>query len=137
MTDPSVTITPLIIAKRFEGSSYQTIVVIFSDGEVVADPFGVCSGSTFVFSRGMSASFGLTLRLIFFSSPLFSAGAAAGFCSLRGSGSLEAQGLSDLECRGPAHWGLEPVRPADLPQEDLWPQEGVISTESHPSPFTL
>src|SRR3972149_6771788 len=72
------------MAKRLEGSSYQTIADIFSEGEAVADPFGVCSGGIFVFSTAMSASLGLTFRLSFFSSPLFSTEAAAGLLLFTG-----------------------------------------------------
>ena len=47
MTDPWMVFMPLIMAHRFEGSSSQTITVIFNDGGVVADPLRGCPAIVF------------------------------------------------------------------------------------------
>src|SRR5512139_4101326 len=80
------------MAKRWEGSSYQTIADMFSNGKVVAGSRGGASGGIFAFSGAMSAPFTVTFCLVLVSSPLLPTKGASGFLLFTGVWVLGATG---------------------------------------------
>ncbi len=114
MTDPSLRIMPLIMARRSEGSSCQRIPDNFSDGGLEVDSLGVGSAVFFAFPGATFASSGITFWLAFFSpwtvarSLLSVLLSALGLCDFRGHPADLA-----LEPPGPAHGKREEAPPPD------------------------